>query len=197
MLITRTKLQRQGIGKQCIQTIPCIPLVPVDQEMCPCNPPKGCKWLRSKEPIPKIISLVAVNNSAADFNAEFVEWAQFKNKVNSRSYDKKDRYYTFLDVGTGSHLYLYNEDFLENVAITGIFEDPTEAAVYVGCATLTKEQKEILCNPLDANLYTDANLIDTICKMTFQYFAQTTQASTVDIHNDNQENAGGVVNPTT
>ena len=172
-------------------------MVSVDQEMCPCNPPKGCKWLRSKDPIPKIISLTSVSNSAADFTANFVEWAQFKNKIEGRTYSKDDRYYTFLDVGTGSHLYLYNEDFLENVAITGIFEDPTEAVAYEGCAKLTKEQQKAICNPLDVNLYTDSNLVDIMCKMVFQYFAGTTQASTVDIHNDNAENAGGVVNPTT
>jgi len=195
--IKRSKQARKGIGQQCVQTIPCIELIPVDKDMCPCNPPKGCKWLRSKDPLPKVISLISVTNSAADFNAEFVEWSQFKNKISGRSYDDSERFYTFLDVGTGSYLYLYNEDFLENIAVTGVFEDPTEALTFAGCSKLTKDQETALCNPLDVNVYTDIDLMDTICKATYQYFAATLGPASADEFNDNQENAKGVVNPTT
>lgn len=154
-------------------------------------------WLKSKLTVPKIISLISVTNSAADFSAEYVEWGQFRNKLNSRNFDKKKRYYTFLDTGQGSHLYLYNDKGIKNVTINGIFENPNEAATYEGCGKLSKEQQHLLCNPLDTPVYTDGQITDVMCKMTFDYFAKTIPVSQPDIHNDNLDNSGGLINPRT
>ena len=141
--------------------------------------------------------MISVTNSAADFTAEYVEWAQFKNKLKSRNFDKKKRYYTFLDTGDGSYLYLYNDKKLKNVAATGIVEDPHHAATYEGCGKLSKEQLHLTCNPLDTPTYMDGQVADIVCQMTFDYFAKTIAVSQPDIHNDNIDNTGGLVNTKT
>lgn len=186
----RTKVNRQGINPQCYQTIPCVPLVKADQDICPCTPPSGCKWLRSKNPIPKAIFLKSVTNTSADFEAKYVEWSQFSHKLNGRSYDPTDRYYTFLDTGDGSYLYLFDKK-LAHVAMTGMFEDPTQAAAYLGCKKLTKRQVHLLCNPIETPLYTDGQAYSVIYKMVFDWIAKTLPVSTVDHKVDYRDNASG------
>ena len=203
LLTTRAKLIREylrariPVGRQNLQTIPCIPLMEADKNVCPCQPPSGCTWLKSKKTIPKSIRLSSVANTNAQFSAEYVEWTQFKNKINSRSFRKEDRYYTFLDTGDGSFLYLYNEDFLKNVSLTGLFEDPNESATHQGCEEdKNKEKHYLLCNPLDTPTYIDSALEDSVLEAALAYFAQTTGASQSDTANDDTDNAGGVQNNT-
>jgi len=188
----RSKEARQGISEQCIQTIPCIPLEKADKEICPCAPPSGCIWLRSKDPIPKAIFLNTVSNSSANFTAQFVDWTQFDLKLSGRSFKKGDKYYTFLDSGNGSYLYLYNTKKLKNIAITGVFEDPVDAITFEGCETMTKKQKEIMCSPFDAPLYMDGRITDIVCALVTDFFAKKLQLGQPDLVNNDREDRSGI-----
>lgn len=194
--IKRNKIARQGIGQQNVQTISCVALEKADTNICPCRPPTGCIWLKSEQPIPKIISLTSVTNTNAAFKADYVEWSQFKNKLYSRSSRPNSRYYTLLDSGEGSYLYLFNDDFLKSVSLTGLWENPNHAAYYTSCETETEFQKFLRCNPLETNLYMDGDIVDVVFKMTFDFLSRSTPASTIDIKNDSIDNAGQVENPT-
>ncbi|MCB1710977.1 MAG: hypothetical protein KDH96_00410 [Candidatus Riesia sp.] len=189
--LKRTKVQRQGIGQQNIQTIACVKLEDADTNISPGQPPSGCRWLKSVKPIPKVINLTSVTNSNANFKADYVEWSQYKTKLYSRSNTKETRYYTFLDTGEGSYLYLYNDDFLENVSLTGLWENPNHAAYYTDCDE-TDRQKFLRCNPFETPLYMDGDIVDVVFKMTFDFLVRSTPASGVDIDADSLENSGGV-----
>lgn len=196
--IKRTKTQWRGIGHENVQTIPCIKMEELDTatSVCPCAAPSGCKWLRSTKPIPKSIEIFSITNVNANFQADFVEWSQFKNKIYSRSNRPYKRYFTILDTGDGPYLYLYNEDFMDTVSANGLWENPNHAAVYTGCAEETERQKFLRCNPLDTPLYMDGDITDVVYKMTMSFLGGTTAASKVDIKSDSLDNAGGVENPT-
>ena len=138
--LKRTKIARRGIGQENVQTISCVKLEEADTNICPCNPPTGCKWLKSVKPIPKSIMLFGVTNTNASFQADFAEWTKFKNKLYARSNKEYTRYFTILETGEGPYLYLYNDDFLDSVSITGLWENPNHAAVYNTCGEETETQ---------------------------------------------------------
>lgn len=193
--VKRTKVARKGIGQENVQTLSCLSLEEADANICPCRPPAGCTWLKSTCPIPKSISISSVTNSNAGFKADYVEWSQFKTKLYSRSKKPYTRYFTILDTGEGPYIYLYNDMFLENVTITGLWESPNHAAYFTTCDE-TETQTFLRCNPLDTPLYMDGDIVDVVFKMTYDFFARSAGVSTVDIKNDSQDNAGQVQNPT-
>lgn len=195
--LKRKKTVRQGIGYENVQTITCLSLEEIDKNLCPCNPPTGCHWLKSTKPIPKSVFITSVTNSTSEFKADFVEWSQMKNKILSRSFKPNIRYFTILDVGDGPYLYLFNDTLIQNVALTGIWENPNHAAYFTSCNDESERQKFLRCSPLDTPLYMDGDTTDVVFKMTFDFLARSTQASTVDIQADSLDNAGQVQNKTT
>lgn len=190
--LKRHKISRQGIGQQNVQTISCVKLEEADQNICPCRPPSGFMWLKSTITVPKIINLTSVTNSNAGFKADYVEWSQFKTKLYSRANKPYTRYYTFLDTGDGSYLYIYNDDFLQNVSLTGLWENPNHAAYFTSCKKETKNQTFLRCNPLETPLYMDGEITDIVYKMTYEFFAGTNKLQTPDINNNSMDDLAGV-----
>lgn len=182
--LKRTQVARQGIGQQNIQTIGCVELVEVETGICPCDAPTGCFWLRSKNPIPKFISLFTVTSTNAAFKADPVEWAYFRHKQFSRGNDENSRYFTWLDTGEGSYLYLYNDEFLEKVSLNGLWEDPNHAAWYGDCPE-SEKAAFLRCNPLETPLYMDGDIVDIIFKMTVDFLLRNTQIHQVSKDREN------------
>lgn len=52
-LLIQKSNKRQPFSQWIYQTIPCIELIPAAPYECPCIPPAGCVWLRSKNPFPE------------------------------------------------------------------------------------------------------------------------------------------------
>ena len=192
----RKKTARQGIGRENVQTIGCVKLELADQNVCPCRPPSGSMWLKSTKPIPKAISTISITSSNAAFQADYVEWAQFKTKLYSRARKESTRYYTTLETGDGPYLFLYNDDFLQNVSITGLWENPNHAAYFTSCDEETKRQEFLRCNPLETPLYMDGDTTDVVFKMTYDFFLRTVPGAVLDIKNDSMDTRGQQVNET-
>lgn len=194
--VKRTKVARQGIGQENVQTISCVKLEEADTNICPCRPPTGCTWLKSTQPIPKSIFITSVTNTNAGFKADYVEWSQFKNKMYSRGNKEYTRFFTILDTGEGPYLYLYNDQFIKSVSLTGIWESPNHAAYFTSCDEETKTQEYLRCNPLDTPLYMDGDVVDVVFRMTYDFLVRSTPQSVIDIKNDSLDNAGQVMNDT-
>jgi hypothetical protein len=196
--LKRTKTLRRGVGQENVQTISCVKLEEADRNVCPCQPPTGCTWLKSTKPIPKslILSNMSVTNSNANFKADFVEWTKFKNKLYSRGRKEYTRYFTILETGDGPYLYLYNDLFLESVSLTGLWEDPNHAAYFTSCGEETKRQEFLRCNPLDTPLYMDRDTTDVVFKMTYDSLIRTVQGSILEIKNDSLDTSGRPINET-
>jgi len=148
------------ITEHTVQILPCVEVVLVDRNECPCAPESGCMWLKTKVKIPRPIRIISVNDIIAQDSFSFLKWDRFKyikhSRVNSL---KKRRYYTMRDSGEGTFLYVYNDDFLESISISAIFEDPMDAAAYPKCG---KRDIEAVCNPMDVDLYLDGKSRDTV-----------------------------------
>lgn len=185
-LIVREELEMgDDVSENMVQTLPCVEMVEADRNECPCQPASGCHWLRSIEPIPRAIKLISVSDTLAKQTFEFVKWDRMQYKVKSRIKSLREgKYYTIRDTSEGAYIYVYNNRFLENIAVSAIFEDPTHAAAFPKCGEVNLEA---LCNPLDVDFYTDSYLRDVIFKDAWQTISQVRQAAGLDLFNDDLE----------
>jgi len=107
----------------------------IDINECPCAPPSGCFFYRSVIPIPNPLTrYLEVDNIIGNKNIAFLEWGEFRNKLNSRmNAERTDPYWTIRTMNGKTYLYLYNypEKF---VTVTSVWEDPLEVQLYPDCA---------------------------------------------------------------
>lgn len=180
------------IGRQDVQTIPCVDLEEAKAEACPCPPPSGMRWLKSKKPLPRFIKLVSITNTLGDINMNYVEWTKIKYKVNSRvKSSRKAKYYTIRDTGEGSFLYILNDDFLKLVSVSGIYESPYDVLSFEGCG---EKQLEVICNPWDTPFYASSSTIDNICKLAWQVLPTVRNSAPTDPLNNEIDDTAGATN---
>lgn len=135
--------KRKDVDLSLYQTLPCVELIAVDVVAdCPCAPEKGCKWLKSKYPIPILLHTTPETVITLDgsIKFDFVPWYDFSHTICSRYKGTRESpYYTFKNVGGNFHLYIYSNakitetTELESVALTGIFKNPLEAISFPVC----------------------------------------------------------------
>lgn len=179
----------QRVSQQPVQILNCIEFEEADRNECPCELPSGCYWSKTKLPIPKYIKISAVNGIVVNeqmpvFN--YIMWHLIKYIPSARNIAyRKGKYWTTRDTGGGRHLYLIGDRFLEKGAVTGVWENPMEAAAFPSCGI---QDKQKLCNPLDTEVYTDAELINVILMQAWAKLLPTRQQAPTDKKNNDQPN---------
>lgn len=179
----------QRVSQQPVQILDCVEFEEGDRNECPCELPSGCYWSKSKLPLPKFIKISAVtgmipNEQQPVFNQ--ILWHLIKYIPSARSNaQRKGKYWTTRDTGGGRHLYLIGDRFLEKGSITGVWENPMEAAAFPRCG---KVDKQLLCNPMDTEVYTDSELINVILMQAWAKLLPTRQRAPADKKNNDQAN---------
>lgn len=123
------------------QTLSCIPMEKIDLNECPCAPPSGCFFTKSKTPIPQPLSrFLQVDNIIGNRDLDYVEWGNFRNRLRSRfELERTEPAWTLRNLGEGTYLYIYN--FTEKFAtVTSLFEDPMEVFLYPDCSGEVKNR---------------------------------------------------------
>lgn len=175
----------KNLSDQVIQVLPCVEVEEHDRNECPCFIPSGCYWLKTKLPIPKFIKITSVTGIVA--NADMprfspIKWDRIQYIPNHRIASVKNGlYWTTRDSGEGRYLYLYGNRDLEKIAVSGIWENPMEAAAFPNCGIV---DKEALCNPLDVEVFTDIKLLDRIMQTAWSKLLPVRQTAPVDIKNN-------------
>lgn len=130
------------------QTLTCIPMEKLDINECPCAPPSGCDFFRSKYAIPEPLSrFLIIDNIIGNKDIDYLEWGQFRTKLNSRfEQEKVAPYWTLRNHREGTYLYLYNypEKF---VTVTSIFEHPIDVFLFPDCEGKVDKCKQYLDLP--------------------------------------------------
>jgi hypothetical protein len=178
MLSVRSKLIFQKINKKqfisnwSYDYLPCVALEEVSQSNCPCLIPKGCSILRSVEKLPKPVNSISgymiQSVTSVDGSIIFGEATQ-----TSKNWKKFDKYtsnkpdYFIQD----EYLYITVTRKLKAVTVTGIFNDPIEAAQYPSFCDGIGEQDSCSDNPLAVEFSIDEDLIDTLVQMTLEELA--------------------------
>lgn len=169
-----------------VQTLPCVEVVEVDRNECPCTPASGCYWLKTKHKLPVYCKMISVTGIVANGQMprfEFIKWDRFEYIPKSRIPSMRTgKFWTIRDNDKdGPYLYLYGDRFLENIAVSAIWENPMEAAAYPHCGEVNLEA---FCNPLDVNFHTDAWMRDPIMQLTWQKLLPIRRSAQIDALND-------------
>lgn len=177
----------KNVSEFMVQTLPCVEVVELDRNKCPCAPASGCYWLKTKAEIPKFIKMISVTGIVANsemprFN--WIKWDRFQYIPKARlKSTQKGRYWTIRDTGEGSYIYLYGDRFLQSIAVSAIWEDPMCAAAYPSCGEVNINAK---CNPLDVNFHTDRWMLDLVISDSWQKIISKRQSARTDLINDDK-----------
>ena len=164
--------KRNDIDISIMQTIPCIDLNVVDViSDCPCAAEKGCKWLKTKIPLPALLTEKPDSVSSLDGNIkfEYVKWTDFKSTICSRyEFIRKTPYYTFKTIGGNINLYIYSNAEvtktlrLKRIAVTARFKDQLDAITYPVCGNKTNS-----CSILDMDFLIPQELESVVFQRTY------------------------------
>lgn len=177
------------------QTLPCVTLTRIDMNECPCLPASGCMFLKSTHPIPTPVNDLIISVTSVTGNVRFdpLKWSNFYSKINSRiPAEGRAKYYTFKDIGEGVYLYVYNDQFMEAVSVTGIFEDPLDVRRFPVC----DKEPDPICSPLDEEYVIDKDLIMPMYRSALQMVAGFKRISAPDNLNNDQDDTSGSKIPT-
>lgn len=189
-LISEQAKKKQRISQWNYQVIPCIELVKVSAQECPCLPPIGCDMMRSKYKLPKPLS--GLSGSLIQ-TVTTLDRGQKLNEVSMNAvrslagnkYSSKSINY-FIEQG---YLYITTPSKIQFVRLVGLFEDPIAAKTFenyckenctdcVDCIDYQEEEFPI-----------DNDTIDVLIELTVQelivLFGQSQQDNTND-SNDNR-----------
>lgn len=132
ILISQSLAKKDDLNDSWLQTITCVPLIQVDIAEC-CEIATGCYLLRTENPIPQTIDtykdnwIVSVTTDSGDIISKsntFRNRYQMYNKFTST----KPSWYLKND-----YLYISNNDYLETINVTALFESPSQLSSYSSC----------------------------------------------------------------
>lgn len=191
-LVSQKANKKQEISQQSYQTLPCIELIKASSHECPCLPPVGCSFLRSKHKIPTIAKSIyssllnSVTSIEGTTNFSYSTWEDIPYTSANKYTGKRPRYF-FKD----DYLYILSEVPLKVVTIPGaIFEDPYEAEKFKSFCEDCEECQSCI-DPLEMEFPIDGDLIEVLiefCKAELvQEFSQRTQDRGNSARDDIQE----------
>lgn len=160
------------------QTIPCVPLVEVDTNECPCAPQSGCTWRKTKYKVPDPLgNFISVTSIDGGIMYGYRNWDDVKDKFGSRVKAIREGA-TYSD--KNGHLYLHNDIHKEFITVTSVFLDPRHVKLLPDC----EGNIDKCATPLDLEFPFDPELYPALFQMTFQLMS--IKGSTVgDVLNDN------------
>lgn len=193
LLTSRSRLfgqklnKRQKISQWNYQTLPCIELIEADKNECPCLPPAGCKWLKSKHPLPRvftnlnvhIIEYVTSVDGAIDFSES--TWIKVRNKKGNKYTANKPDYFI-----KDNYLYLTHPGGPRVVSLSGLFQDPLSAEYFPSFCDGADEIVDCQ-SPLDKEFPIDADDLDTLIEMAQKELVLMFSQMKEDLSNDSKD----------
>lgn len=191
VIIQDVKGESEGLSDAMRQVIRCVPMEYVPKVECPCAPPDGCYWARSKTAIPTPIVLSYVADVRGMDMFTKTAWKDIHRLIHSRIKSKLNRrHYLLREDGSGkTHLYVILPSPEPGTALqipaftlAGVFMDPIDVARYPDC---NGERSEAVCNPLDVPYFTDRTLrIKIFASLSLEILNARGQAPTDNLNND-------------
>lgn len=185
-LVLQAIKAEETIPSTMVQSIPCIPLVDVDRDECPCAPGSGCIWKRTEftVPIPLDGKFSSVHSPTGSIIYSQIKWNQVKYKLNSRlKADRERAYYALRGSDKGYYLYLHNSIHKENVGVDLIPQDPRQLYCLPDCEGEIDKCKTFL----DEVMIGDAMFIVPAISMAIKEIARLRGISVPDILTDDSQ----------
>ena len=184
LLVFHKVNKKQFLSKWNYNMLPCVELIKVDENDCPCIPAPGCQILRSKHKLPKPVNSIGgymLDSVMSTNGAILFHEATYKSKL-WRSGDKytaaKPDYFIKDD-----YLYITSTRKLKSITVIGLFADPLEAEAYPSfCDGITSDDCPV--SPVDIEFPIDEELIDALVELTVKELSVGFRPGHEDRRND-------------
>lgn len=188
-LISEQAKKKQVISSWNYQTIPCVKLIQSPLSECPCLPPVGCDILKSEYPIPKPLytmdSSLIKSVTSLDGQTVYSETAWEKKKyTKGLKYGKTVHDYYIRN----GYLYVTQRLGTKVLTVTGLFENPLEAAQYKGYCNPEAAGLDPCKSLLDYEFPIDNGLIEPMIELSLQELIAVFGQATEDLTNDGKDN---------
>lgn len=180
--------KNQQISQWCYQTLPCLELVPATPGECPCLPTGGCIILKSRHPLPNLITGIdrdlTQNVTSLDGTVIFdpTTFSTRKYAVGEKYVSKKPQYIVY-----NEYLYVTVLTKLKAITITSLFEDPIEVAQFPSLCEEACDCFDIYSMEFPLDRDTMRTAIDMVVSELIELFTQMQQ----DDRNDSVDEASG------
>lgn len=180
-VVLKTLIERgERLSEEHYQILRCIDLEEVDRVDCPFVPASGCVWLKSTCDVPDFIKLQSVTTHLGN-SYSYVRWDKIKEKINGRLKSAaREKFFSFKMDKDKVYLYIYNDEFIKNITVTGVFEDPIEATAFCG------DDKTAICNPMDTSFHTSPFIMDSVTKSAWDLMVKSRAAAKLKVLNNDQ-----------
>lgn len=190
----RTKLlqekvnKKQSISQWCYDILPCVEMIRVLPNQCPCETPPGCKILRSKYKIPNIMTghSELIINAITSINLgkvySIVDVKEFKNKSGNRYTSQQADAFFY-----NNYLFLSTKKSSEIVTIEALFEDVF--SVFQFPNSCLEDCEDCDCESfLDRDFKLDLDTLETTINFAVQELIGIFNQNREDQKNDTKDN---------
>ena len=164
-LIKNKANKLQALSEFNYQTIPCLSLELANLNDCDCLPGVGCKYLRTSQLLPEILSYrngYLIKSVTDMVGNNIPETTLEASKYDKYSFTKKETTQYFIH---NNRLYLTTNQSLEKINLSAIFYDPTSINGMSSCASTS----ELDCyDPLTQAFPMEKDLTSALFKMVYE-----------------------------
>lgn len=123
-----------SIAYDSYRVIPCIKLVKVDRNECPCAPLSGCSFRKTEIPVIRNIHIRSITSVDGTIKYDYIPWESFEDVMNDRiSAMREFGFFTYKTIGDKTYHYLHNDNHKRTITETLIPYDPIEYAQMPDC----------------------------------------------------------------
>lgn len=144
--------------------VPCMPVVRVPENECPCAPKDGCSFRKAKYRLIRTIHISSLTSMKGEIKYDYIQWDRFANKLDHNlEAMSNEPYYTRKNIGDETFIYLHNDNHKRFIALTMIPYDPIEYALMPDCNGRVNE----CLDAYDVEFPMDPELESTLFEETF------------------------------
>lgn len=179
VLIEQKVNKNKEISQWMYQNLECVEMINSPLSDCPCVPPTGCVFLRSKQKLPEPITglqntMIASVTSISGYKFDKTTFEDFEYEENRKYSSKKLKYFI-----KNQYLYILAKNYPEVVTVRGMFNDPLAYKNFTSCGCEEDEISENCESILDSEFTIDAELLE--------YLIENVSSKLVDEFNTRKE----------
>ena len=183
LLLSQQMNKKQTLSNWSYQTLPCVELIEVPDNLCPCAPPSGCSILRSKHKLPSIVKSLYGDSFKSVSLMDKKPIPEVDMSVVSYSSEGKYTSNALKYFINGGYLYVVSDVTLKIVTIVGAFEDPIEADKFENFCSSTGECIDCM-DYMELEFPIDGNLVKPLLELAYQEVVAQFSQGVEDKRND-------------
>ncbi len=188
VLIKNKANKMQVISEFNYQTVSCLSLELANLNDCDCLPEVGCKYLRTSQPLPEILTHRNgfMIKQVTDLHGNIIPETTLQDSAYDKySFTKKDTVQYFIH---NNYLFITNNKRLKKINITAVFYDPTATNGLSSCDT---EADSDCFDPKTTPFPMEKDLTSALFKMAYEEILGIAYQVNQDPENDAKNTAQG------